>query len=267
MTGMPESRSSSHSPFQPSWFDRLVGWFDGLPGPTWLAYGIAALLLIPLNHAPRWIEGSVPLGSIDPARIFEIPLFLFYLPISAYLNTVAKKSMEEFRPLLNISASQFQQLQNELTTLPLKIGWLTGALGILVGSSSVLSSPSTWGLSDSSLEFTVIISIVIASALMALVISFLARVVRMLRTVDRIQRIPEKISVFRTDPVYAFSALTSRAGISIVALIYYYFFLVYSVEIYGPNPPISFIDYFSFGTLLLTGFAAFIVPLNGMHSR
>jgi hypothetical protein len=242
---MPTSEIEEHSPslYRASWYDRLVTWFENLPGPTWLVYGVAAMLAILLNNAVRWVDGSLPSWTFDPARVFESPLLLFYLPMNTYLNAAAKKSLVDFRPLLDVSGEEFLKMKHELTTIPQRSGRMT-------------ASP-----------FIFFYEVIVASALMGLALTFLVRIIRLLRLVDHVQRKATGISLFHTAPVYAFSSLTSRAGMSIIALFYYYIFVAYTLEIYGPNPPRTVVDYLAFGTLFLSGFAAFIVPLGGIHGR
>ncbi len=254
-------------PYPPSWLDRLIGWIRRLPGPTWLSYSVLFVVVALLNHTARWIDGSLQPGTLDVTRLAEVPLIIFLLPYTHYLNNVASKSLSEIRPILEVTEPQFSNLQYELTTLPRRSGLFSIAIGFPVAALSVLASPTSWGFTESPSLLMIIFPSVIAAIAMVLTTTFLFHTVHQLRIVDRLQTMPVEISLFQTGPVYALSSLTVRTGIGIVMIVYYYVFMAYSVKVFGPLPPMSVVDLTIFGILLLVAVASFIIPLSRMHDR
>jgi hypothetical protein len=194
-------------------------------------------------------------------------LLIFLLPFTHHLNKAAAKSLAEFWPILEVTEVQYSRLAYQLTTLPRRLGWLSLVFGLPFAAMSVIASPASWGLSGSSSLFMIIYRSAIAFALMAFSAAFFFHTVHQLRIVDHLQRMPSKISLFQTSPVYALSSLTARTGIGIAILIYYLGFLNYGLRIFGPRPPMSLVDQFALGLLLLSSVASFIIPLLGMYDR
>jgi hypothetical protein len=258
---------SENRPYEPSWIDYLIGWIKRLPGPSWVAYLLLFLVLCPVNLSAFWLDGSLQVGTFDIARIAEVPLLLYFLPLMHYLNNVAGSALSEFLPILSLAEDQISSLNYQLTTLPRRLGRLSLVFGLLFGVMSVAASPGSWELSDSSSTFMILYRCLIAVAILILAATFFLHTVHQLRMVSRLQRMVSEISLFQTRPVYALSSLTARTGIGIAILIYYYAFLTYGIDVFGARPPISLIDLFSFGLLLLTSIGSFIIPLLGMHDR
>src|SRR6185503_9015590 len=79
-----------------SWVDHLIALIERLPGPAWLFYGLLLLALILVTHALQWWDGTLPLGTFHRVRITE-PFYLVYsLALIHYLNSVARRALEDF---------------------------------------------------------------------------------------------------------------------------------------------------------------------------
>jgi hypothetical protein len=253
-------------PYPPSWVDRLTIWIDSLPGPAWAFYVVLTVVIILVSHLLRWIDGSVTVGEIDNARVAEGPLALVFLALIHYLNTVAKRSLSDFRPALVMSDSEYNKLEYELTTMPSRLGLLSGGVGMLLGIFSVFSDPVGWGIYENTSTFVSIYVYIFAAIIMASGGVFFVHIIRQLRLVNRIHQNATEISLFKMAPLYAFSALTVRTGIGIVMIVYYFVYLTYSLNIFG-STSLTAIDMGLFGIMLLVATASFILPLNGMHRR
>jgi hypothetical protein len=265
--GVTSESQAGMRPYPPSWLDRLNAWIERLPGPSWLTYVTLFLLSTIINTAAYWLDGSLPFGTFDPARIAEVPLLIFLLPFTHYLNNVGAKALSEFRPIVDVTDLQYSRLGYQLATLPRRLGRLSLVIGIPLAAMSIIASPSSWDLSESSSLFMVIYRSCVAASLMSLSAIFFFHTVHQLRVVDRLQRMPARISLFQTGPVYALSSLTARTGIGLAILIYYLGFLNYATDVFGSRPQMSIVDLSTLGLLLLTTVASFVIPLLGMHDR
>jgi len=257
----------SQRPYPPSWIDRLLLWVDRLPGSPWLFYLAMLGTLIVINNGARWIDGTLAWGRFDLVRILEVPEVIYLIPFLHYLNRAAARSLAHFRLLLDVNEAEYARMEYELTTLPRRQGWLALAIGASLTIGNILASPASWAVLGADSVFLTLYYDLLAFGLMSLAAVFLLHTLYQLRIVSRLQRQPQTISLFQTGPVYAFSNLTSRTGIGIAILIYYFVFLTYGAKVYGPPPPIAPIDFLTFLVLFLTAAASFFIPLMGMHDR
>jgi hypothetical protein len=83
---------------------------------------------------------------------------------------------------------------------------------------------------------------------------------RQLRRVSQIHASAPAISLFQTEPLYAFSQLTARTGIGVLL------FASYS-NIVDPPSATQPVSILLTGAMLTVAAAAFILPLLGMHNR
>lgn len=254
-------------PYPPSWIDRLIGWIRQRPGPSWIFYAVLWLIAALVNHAAFWLEGSLQFGLFDIGRFAEIPLLLYLLPFVHYLNNVAADALADFRPIVDLTEAQFLDLRYRLTTLPQGLGRISIVFGITLGIMSLIASPESYELSGSSSLPMILYRGLIAVAIMSFIAVTFFHTAHQLRVVTRLQRMPSKISLFQSGPVYAFSSLTARTGIGIAMLVYYLVLVSYELELFGPRPPMSVVDLFVNVVVLSSSIAAFILPLLGMHDR
>jgi hypothetical protein len=85
--------------------------------------------------------------------------------------------------------------------------------------------------------------------------------IRQLRRVSQLHAAARAINLLQPGPTYAFSRLTSRTAIGVLAFLYFDFLV---------NPPTEgvWLPYFTFtGVALVLMAAAFLLPLLGMHRR
>lgn len=261
-----EDQDNEFTPYPPSWIDQLFTWIDGLWGPPWIFYLLVFLIMILIGHVTLWLEGSLPFGNINLARIAEQPLLLYFPVLMQYLNRIARRSLRNFQPILKISPAEVNRLEYELTTLPRSFGYISIVVGLLLGPLSVISQPLNYGLSPTSSMATLIYSYLSAILSVIVFIAFILHTIRQLCVVSRIHRMAEKINLFERLPVYAFSALTVRTGIGILIMFYYYTYIFFIAQLMGPYPG-SLIDLSFVGLGLLVATGSFVLPLYGMHHR
>ena len=247
-------------PFPPSFIDRLTDWVQQLPIPYWLTYLVFFILHSFINHIFGWVDGSAPAFKFDPI-IPMFPLWLWGpLAIITYLDATALEALSRFSPLLDASPEAMRQLKYEFTTMP--------ARGVLINSCiwagfygifTLLAYPTyvalgfrTLGIIHTILDGLIVFSI--GSAIFY-------HSIRQLRLVQQTVKLVKHFDLFRLEPVYAFSILTSRTGIAWVFLSVLTLlmspFQVSSVRWLEIGPAVS----------VVLALSAFALPLWVVHRR
>jgi hypothetical protein len=248
-------------PYPPSWVDHLIALIERLPGPVWLFYGLLLLALILVTNALQWWDGTLPFGTFHWVRITE-PFYLVYsLALIHYLNSVARRALEGFRPAMAIDESAYAGLHYELMTMPAHGGLVTLGIGAMLGILIVWATPADFGVFARSSRVTLIFEgVVIASFGAAAVVTLLYHTLRQLHLVSQIHRRATHINLFKPAPVYAFSVLTARTGIG---LYFFSLFIIAADPVMASHPVAIAVTV----ALILLGTAAFVLPLNSMHRR
>lgn len=207
-------------PYPPSFIDRLTESIQRLPIP----YGITYLLLFILESAIllvlSWIDGWLPAYAFDPI-VPAIPLWLWGpLTILAYLDSLSLRALSEFGPLLDVSTEAKRRLEYEFTTMPARGVLFSGLFWLVVFLLSwylafrpaVIGAYSFGVLAEKAFFVAGLASFFAGSAIYY-------HTFRQLRLVSRTVGMVDQFDLFRLDPVYAFSVLTSRTGVGWVLLI------------------------------------------------
>jgi hypothetical protein len=261
------SQVDAARPYSPSWVDRFISWVDRLPGPAWASFLTLALLEALLNNAFRWLDGSLPTVTFDPFRLAEAFFAPFMLAAIYYLGRIANASLDTFKPILAVDQSELSTIRYELTTIPVRQGLIVGVLGLVLGILNVRADPAGYGLSEANATFTLVYVLIFAAFTSAVGFVFLLHTARQLSQVSRIHAMPKDIDLYEGSPLYSFSRLTVRTGITILILVYYLNYFVNNAQLQ---------DAAVRGTPLATGVvvagnviavSSFIMPLYGMHLR
>jgi hypothetical protein len=247
-------------PYAPSFIDRFTGFVQRQPLPYWLTYLLLFLLESAVLHVLSWVDGWLPAYSLNLILLL-FPLWLWgSLAIVTYLDSLSLRAMSEFEPLLQISTETKRRLKYEFTTMP---------------GRSVLLSAIAWSVAYVLSWFTGFAPAVAIYGLgpLATWLSFVAgfasfsvgsviyyHSVRQLRLVSRTVQMVSQFDLFRLDPAYAFSFLTSRTGISWVALLTLSL-LMSPLEVGG----ITELSYLILQIALALG--AFLLPLRFVNRR
>lgn len=164
-------------------------------------------------NAVRWLEG------VDtPGTFSEIPalwgLYLtYYLAMMHYLDGVAGRALQNFRPALMCPDAEYARLCYELTTMPARSVWLVGLTGVII---TLLAQQSPAVMPEFPYA-TSPLSAGIGSALTVLANFFVAvsvyHTIRQLRLVSRIHKTVTHVNLFQREPLFAFSVLTARTGV------------------------------------------------------
>lgn len=248
-------------PYAPGWLDRLCDWIDRQPGPNWL-YALA-LLLIETIWVSAMLGSTGALGlDFDPTRIFVVAIAPYVVWVRFYLDRVAARAMDAFRPALPVNDEDFARLRYELTTLPARLTWIATILAIVgyVVNAALLPDRIIAQFGASRGVGAVMLAPVAVFTLAVVAIST-AQAVRQLWMVDLLHGLAEQINLFRVKPFYAFSGLTARTGMSFLVLAY--FIAAVRPDIVRDTPALQMLIV----AMLPTAIACFVLPLYGMHVR
>jgi len=214
-----QQQTSIYPPYPPSFVDRFMNAIARLPIPYWLTYLVLFLLQSIAFHVLYWVDGWLPAYRVN-ALILLFPLWLWGpLAIITYLNRLSRESLSSFGVLLDITPERMHRLEYEFTTMPVRPVILGGIFWAFVYLVFNLLAFETVYVAYGFSQFSMVITIIegLMSFLVGSVIYYHS--IRQLRLVDRTVRMVKQFDLFRLDPVYAFSILTSQTGMAWVLLL------------------------------------------------
>jgi cell division protein FtsL len=249
-------------PYPPGWVDRLNDWVDRIPGPN--AIYCLGLLVVQFGYvtALLWFDGTLPVGSIDVRRVSPVVLAPYLLWVRFYLDRVAAAALDAFRPMLAVSDAEFLSLRYELTTLPARTTRIVTTVAIaafFVNASLMPDSIVAQFASSRAVAFIVIGPVGLFAIAVAVVSTFHA--LHQLRMVERIYDLVGEIALLRAKPLYAFSQLTARTGMSFLLLAY--FIAAVRPDLVSSSRMLEVL----LVAMVPTAVACFVLPLRGMHRR
>lgn len=257
---MAEHEVREAVPYAPSFIDRFTGFVQRQPFPYWLTYLLLFLLESAVLHILSWVEGWLPAYSLS-LILFLFPLWLWgSLAIVTYLDSLSLRAISEFEPLLQISTETKRQLKYEFTTMPARsvllnaIAWSVAF--VLSWYTGFTPAVAVYGLGPLATWLSFVAGFVSFSV--GSVIYYHS--VRQLRLVSRTVQMVSQFDLFRLDPAYSFSVLTSRTGISWVALLTLTLLMI-PLEVGG----ITELTYLILQIALALG--AFLLPLRFVNRR
>ena len=239
----------------------MLDWIDHEAGPNWL---YALVLLVAQSAwvlAMLWWNGDLRDG-FDPSKIFIVAVAPYLLWARFYLDGVAARAMDAFRPALAVSDEEFLRLRYELTTLPApltRIATIAAIVGYIVNAA--LLPDRILAQFGPSRGVTAVLLAPVAIFTLAVVVISTAQAARQLWMVDLIHGLAERVNLFRVKPFYAFSGLASRTGMSFLLLAY--FIAAMRPDIVRDTPVLQVLIV----AMLPTAVACFVLPLYGMHLR
>jgi hypothetical protein len=246
--------ASETRPYAPSFIDRFIGFVDQLPCPYWLTYLVLIILQSSVVHVLAWIDGWLSAYVFSPILLLY-PLWLWGpLAIMTYLNSISVEALSSFRPLLDVEEERLRRVKYEFTTMPARSVILSCVIWSIVYVILVYLNRGVFAAYGMGTFFTLILLLEgLLSFSTASAIYYHS--LRQLRLVNRTVRMVKKVNLFQIDPVYAFSRVTSRTGISWMIMLSLTL-LTFPVEL--TNVPVLAILVLQ----VLLALAAFVLPLR-----
>jgi hypothetical protein len=246
--------------YAPGYLDRFMDFIERLPTPYWLTYLIFFSLQSTIFHGLAWLDGWLPAYTFSPMLLL-FPLWQWMtLASMTYANTVSLQALSKFSPLLHVEESGLKRLKHEFSTMPARGVILSGVTWGIVYALLMLASFETfkalYGL-DTFFSTVLLLEGLIAYLTGSAIYYFSFR---QLSLISRTVRMVKQFNLFRLDPVYAFSRVTSLIGISWMIMLSLTLLLF----------PVQFVTGLVLAILILQvalGIAAFILPLWFVHRR
>lgn len=243
-----------------TWFDRLIGLFEGRSIPWWALILLVYVAIAGAVSAVLWIEGPrsanwllVPIiGSVYP------PFGLFIL---LSVRRSAARALKRFQPALaGVDAARVAGFERRLTGMTnprfgvsLLIGVAVAALTGASGAPSGTESPSA--------AITIGTVVVAVDGALGYGIGVVAVVfiISVLATIPDVHRAATTIDVRRPDPAHAFASVTALAGVLLLLL----------VTFSALTDPRTFetVSLVLAGVVVMVAVVAFVAPLVGMRQR
>ncbi len=251
-------------PYSASWIDILIRKIDRFPVPAWLFYVIAYLLLILLIHVAAWVSGITPYGSFDFFAL-QLPIWLV-LPLASidYLDRVARQAIKKFRPAMEVDDAEFGLLSYQLSTMPTEPIWILAGVGSLLAVGILVISPEILHPFSTTI-FGIVILLAIGLPAGWFGSSFVYHTARQLRLVTMLYERIEVINLFDLEPIHAFSMLTARSGILLIA--YVGLAIILNMVFERAGGPYDFILAVYATLFSALAIATFAIPLRGIHER
>jgi hypothetical protein len=185
-----------------------------LPIPYWLTYLGLLVVQSLIVHILAWLSGWLPAYRPSPI-LFLFPVWLWGpLAMMTHLKSVSREALTGFAPLLEVEEETLKRLEYEFTVMPAASVVLSGVFWAIVyflltywayDAFYVGYGLGTW--------FSVVIFVEgLISYSVGSAIYYYS--LRQLRLVNLTVKMVKQFNLFRLDPVYAFSRVTSQIGVT-----------------------------------------------------
>jgi hypothetical protein len=234
--------------------DGILAWINRWPGPAWLAYSGLALLSCLILVGIQAQAGAYAQGFV-PWHIFLALQPVLPLAAIHYLNGVARRALEAFRPSLD--PDHIAEARYRLLTLPALPTAVASLLGVTLMVLWIIQGPSSLGemwLAPSTFPFFVVFALLMGVSYGPLI--YFA--IHQARAVGRLHADIREVDLYHPEPLYAFSRLTARIAVLLIFINYGWNF----------DDPTTFQDPLSLITSLVSmgvALAVFALPLWGVH--
>lgn len=262
VASQPVHEQRALSLYAPSWVDRMDDWLGAFPVPRWFIYLALMATLVLVNAMFKWWDGVYPFGAFLPFHVVVTAYTVWYFALVSYLDRIALRAIERFRPAFRGDATTYETFKYQLTTMPALPTLLVSVAGALWGIMILAGASQGLFLSDAamilrspnSLWFEYCIAITVNIGLFV----FVYHTVHQLRVVNTIHTSYTNVDLFQPGPLRAFSWLTAQTAACGILTAYVWFFS--ESDLTGNVVSVSV-----FVTLNTLGVVAFIAPLFGIH--
>jgi hypothetical protein len=244
--------------YPPSFIDRFMRFFQRLSIPYWMTYLLLFILGSVINHVLAWIDGWLPVFTFNKL-LLVFPLWQWGTLVAiTYLNMASEGMLPSFRELLDIDDDMLEKLKYEFTTLPTRGVILSGVIWIFAYFTLTYLSYDTiyvqYGFGNTFKVFIFLEGLIGYST--GSVIYYHS--IRQLWLVSRTVKMIKQFNLFHLGPVYAFSHLTSRIGIS-------WMFLLGLTLLLFPLDLAKGLSVSILGFQVVLALVAFILPLRFVY--
>lgn len=254
MASNPRKESSS-------WMDSLYRRIEKLPIRPWLTYLLMYLGFVILFQLLAWIDGLLALREIHITTFFNALWVPVGLAGMHYLNSVARQAVEGFRPMLDCSEEEFNQLQWKMSSTPQWLALSIQAVLGLVIFSVARSNPDNLSTELQPGTFTLWLVVPYMTLGFSILFIYLYQTLRRLGLVNKMYAMVKDINIFKQQPLYSLSSFNVKTGF--VWILFINLNIISVVLQTGPQAtrfPLLFAQ-----SLLVI--AVFLFPVLGIHNR
>jgi hypothetical protein len=226
-----------------------------------LIYVAVGVLTAGALTASQWAAGSYPPGTLSSTHVALAATVPLYPWLVRRFNVAAGTAYRGLGTMVTAAEPRATELEYRLTTLPALPTFLGGAAVVAFTVFRIAAYPDTLAsihVANSPMSLVVVIPILAAFAFGA--IALLAKIGYQAWLIHRITTDEIAVNLLHTGPLSAFSNLTAKMSISLVAI---------GLVVYLSNPayvqdPIGLVS-----LLIGLGLAAFVFiwPVSGVHSE
>ena len=258
----PDARSSVP---RRSWYDVVLDGIDRLPGPAWAFYLVATVLFVVAGTGLRWMDGTLPVGTLSFPRIGIDILAVYGLAAMHHARWAARRALVRFRPTLGELEPRYPEFERRLTTLGPTSALVTAALATAFTVGSLSTTPAAWDITPDASTATVAFFIVEGFLLDVGYAGLILMAFRQIRIVTRLHREATNVRLLETHPHSGFSPLTLTLSI-LVGLPVYASATSYAIAgLFFVG--VGVFDIVAIVLAVTSAGLIFIVPLIGLHRR
>lgn len=232
--------------------------FQRLSIPYWLTYLLIFTLESVINHVLAWIDGWLLVFTFNKL-LLVFPLWQWgTLAAITFLNVTSEAILPSFRELLDFDDDMLEKLKYEFTTLPIRGVILSGAIWIfaylILTYLSYEAIYVNYGFGNTFKVFIFLEGLIGYAT--GSVIYYHS--IRQLWLVSRTVKMIKRFNLFNLGPVYDFSRLTSRTGIS-------WMFLLGMTLLLFPLDLAKGLTVAILGFQVIIALVAFVLPLRFVY--
>jgi hypothetical protein len=261
------TEKTTSRPYPPSWVDRLTDWIESLPIPIWAFYLISYLIISVSLNLANWLNDARPWGEFSFIQFYSAiwwPLALFVIHNT---DRLAHHALDRFAPLLRSKKTQLAEIRYQMTTMPARTVFWISLIAVAILTTGAIQDPGfilTELPAGPIHPLTWIISGFIGIGSYSLAPVMIYHAIRQLNLVTKAYSLVDEVNVFHQQPLYAFSGLTMRTALFLVAQVY----ITYAGEaIYDPSAGEEAVNLVLSIVIIPLSLLVVILPLWGIHQR
>jgi hypothetical protein len=208
--------------YPPSWIDRLTYWIDQRRYPAWIFYAVLWAITFAVYAGIQYTQGRYPVGTINVFHVVHAGTLAYTLASLHYLDRVAARALERFRPALDISDQEYIELHYRLTTMPARPVRIATLLALLWQIMLILIVPlENWLqlLDVTSAPLSVAFITALGMALWIIAFIFIYHTFHQLILMRRIFAKYTLVDLYELGPVYGFTSLAIWTAFILVPLL------------------------------------------------
>lgn len=255
------------NPYPPSWVDRLTAWIEALPIPIWTFYLILYLIAVLGLQAADWFNGVVAWGSFSFVSFYSgiwLPMGLFVIHNT---DRLADRAMSRFAPLVRNHDAELADIRYRITTMPARTVFWISLVAISLLTVGAIQDPSfvVLNMPDGPIHpIAYLLAGIFGVVSYSMAPVMIYHAIRQLNLVTKAYKLVDDVNLFHQQPLYAFSGLTMRTSLYLVAQVY----ITYAGEsVYTTSTAEDIVNLALSVVVIPMSIAIVLLPLWGIHTR